>query len=516
MKMDDSLLSDYEQLKISAFSKYKHLKFVSTQVTIGHNSKHKEAQETPRTNISEKTTLPKKNEQNNNSEYLNILRKSEMHRSKQVRNKVNNHIAELEKFSKQNQMYHEEKLILAQEGFLKYQRQKEFEILEASDEFDKNISDEHARIEKLNRDMEEQRKRRKLELKQAAERKITLLLNIEKINKHHQDFLSVYETIPNSIKECLNKETLREKLGENYKLVKCLLNQMEDIRLKCSNGSVTDEDVRKCSDILTNVTSFSVKLKEVVQEINENRQAKTQVVNLPTDPVPSAPNTQQISSQESKLRINPEVSQLKNDNSNSEKINMSKYISVNTINFYCETMSFLENHIRSFLELEEDNSQKQFKFDCKKAVNIPVNALSGLNSEHILDKYNRLLGLLKGQNVIVSNKTINASKHPQGIAFCMDLLAKKLVLQGDLMVSSNPESAFCYASLIVSLWNEFPTFGWLVLAYFYKLCPILVPYYVPREVGESDEDFYKKSGYQYIEGQIETQDKFLKRITGNL
>ncbi|KAJ8936667.1 hypothetical protein NQ314_012207 [Rhamnusium bicolor] len=96
----------------------------------------------------------------------------------------------------------------------------------------------------------------------------------------------------------------------------------------------------------------------------------------------------------------------------------------------------------------------------------------------------------------------------------MNLLAKKFVLQGDLMVSSNPESAFCYASVIISLWNEFPLFGKLVLAYFYKFCPYLVPYYIPRQVGESDEDFYIKQGYQYNDGQIEKQDKFLKRMTG--
>ncbi|KAJ8947887.1 hypothetical protein NQ318_010033 [Aromia moschata] len=52
------------------------------------------------------------------------------------------------------------------------------------------------------------------------------------------------------------------------------------------------------------------------------------------------------------------------------------------------------------------------------------------------------------------------------------------------------------------------------MAYFYRFCPYLVPYYIPRQVGESDEEFYKRQGYQYNEGQIEKQDKFLKRMTG--
>lgn len=115
---------------------------------------------------------------------------------------------------------------------------------------------------------------------------------------------------------------------------------------------------------------------------------------------------------------------------------------------------------------------------------------------------------------MVGDKPVNASKHPQGISFCMDLLAKKFVMQGDTNVSSNPESAFCYASVILSLWNDFSDFGMLVLAYFYETCPYLVPYYIPQGVDESPESYFKKRGYQYNNGDVEQQDKFLMRMTG--
>lgn len=98
----------------------------------------------------------------------------------------------------------------------------------------------------------------------------------------------------------------------------------------------------------------------------------------------------------------------------------------------------------------------------------------------------------------------------------MDLLAKKFVLQGDLMISSNPEAAFCYASIIVSLWNDFPDFGKLLLGYFYTQCPYLIPFYIPKIEEQSNEEYYQSLGYHYIDGQIEKQDKFLKRMTGIL
>jgi nucleoporin GLE1 len=98
----------------------------------------------------------------------------------------------------------------------------------------------------------------------------------------------------------------------------------------------------------------------------------------------------------------------------------------------------------------------------------------------------------------------------------MDLLAKKFVLQGDLMISSNPEASFCYATIIVSLWNDFPNFGKLLLGYFYTQCPYLVPFYIPKTEEQTNEEYYVSLGYRYVDGQIEKQDKFLKRMTGIL
>ncbi|XP_025834819.1 nucleoporin GLE1-like, partial [Agrilus planipennis] len=114
----------------------------------------------------------------------------------------------------------------------------------------------------------------------------------------------------------------------------------------------------------------------------------------------------------------------------------------------------------------------------------------------------------------VGGTEVIASKHPEGIAFCMDLLAKKFVLQGDLMISSNPEAAFCYATIILSLWNQFPEFGKLFLLHLHKECIYLIPFYPPRLADQTDEDYYKSLGYNYIDGVVEKQDKFLKRMMG--
>lgn len=98
----------------------------------------------------------------------------------------------------------------------------------------------------------------------------------------------------------------------------------------------------------------------------------------------------------------------------------------------------------------------------------------------------------------------------------MNLLAQKFVLQGDLIISNNPEAAHCYASVLIALWIDFPEFGKLVLAHFHREAPYLVPMYPLMLQGQSDEDYYKSLGYRYKDNVIERQDKFLKRMSGTM
>lgn len=193
---------------------------------------------------------------------------------------------------------------------------------------------------------------------------------------------------------------------------------------------------------------------------------------------------------------------------------INEYASKDSILAFAKLQKYLSDFQESLKKLSEDSSLKQFKFDCKKAVNVPVNAISPVSKEHLLDKYQRLHSLISGKKVPIGEKSFIASQHPDGVAFCKDLLAKKFVMQGDLLISSNPDAAFSYALIIVKLWNEFPDFGKLLLAYFQKFCPYLVPLYIPKTKDQDEKDFYQQCGYHYVDGVLETQDKFLKRMTG--
>ncbi|XP_071848274.1 uncharacterized protein [Apostichopus japonicus] len=184
---------------------------------------------------------------------------------------------------------------------------------------------------------------------------------------------------------------------------------------------------------------------------------------------------------------------------------------------YNKLQENLGNVRKAFLELKQSKNKelKKYCFDIQKAINTPINAISSQSGSHFMDKLRRLQQLLDGQSVEAGSKMVSAATHPAGMAFCKDLLAKKLVKQGHEQVSSNYESAFPFATLAVGLWCKYPDVGDLILANFHQQCPFLVPYHISKQENQSNEEYYKLLGYQYdSEGVIEKQDKYLKRMSG--
>ncbi|XP_071860558.1 gle1 RNA export mediator [Bombus fervidus] len=211
-------------------------------------------------------------------------------------------------------------------------------------------------------------------------------------------------------------------------------------------------------------------------------------------------------SQETSLIVNVERNV---STTESDKDHLYKYVDKELLEIYVNNKKFLENYVKIFDEILQSPSMKKFRFECQKAINIPVNAISGINQQHLTDKYERLHILLIGKS------WPNVNEHPYGADFCKNVLAKKLVNQGETLVSSKPKMAFPIAAIIVALWSDHSDFGDLLLSHFYNVCPFTVPIFMPRMVGQSDDDYYKLMGYKYAEdGTVEKHDKFLKRMSG--
>ncbi|KAG5896740.1 hypothetical protein JTB14_031722 [Gonioctena quinquepunctata] len=507
----DSLVCDLELLKISALQK---LHIINSRYVREEDPKPEET----------KKSSPKRNEEysevlsapNSENKIDNVIKTLETQRQEEVRNRVQARIGEFENFTKRQELNTQQQWLKIQQNFIQDTQQKENNIFQAMHDYDQNTTNSHAKLAQYYHNLHLRRLAHEQELKKRERQKQIMHACIDKIRKHQQDFSAVYHEIMPTLKKCSQNDELKTKLSDHLKLLKVLPGNFEKIIDKCRSEIVSEDDERLAAQTLEMLKDVKRQIEDIVTQTlktNETVDNSKEIIVSKPSAVPEqspAAVTQSTPTKKEPVSAENKPQQAKAADASS----IMRYISLANLKMYTEISDFLDKHTESFKSLQDDASQKQFKFDCKKAINIPVNSLSGVNSDHMLDKYNKLKWLLSGQDIVVSDKRINASRHPQGIAFCLDLLAQKFVLQGDLMVSSNPESAFCYASVMASLWNDFPIFGHLLLGHFYKSCPYLVPYCIPRQVGESDEEFYTKQGYQYKDGQIEKQDKFLKRMTG--
>lgn len=179
--------------------------------------------------------------------------------------------------------------------------------------------------------------------------------------------------------------------------------------------------------------------------------------------------------------------------------------------WHTQVLSFKADYVK---DVTFSEAEKPYKFNLQKAVNTPLNSLSGVSSAHMQDKVDKLVQLLSGATVTVADKTISTSSHPHGQKFCLALAAKKLAKQGEEVVSSDPKSAFPAATLALALWDRYPDFGPLLLGYMFECCPFLVPLHPSRVEGSSDSEYYSALGYRYEGGEVEKQDKYLKRMCG--
>jgi len=175
--------------------------------------------------------------------------------------------------------------------------------------------------------------------------------------------------------------------------------------------------------------------------------------------------------------------------------------------------SDLEKHIEPFNK-STVKEKKTYKFDLYKVVNTCINAISDESPKHLLDKVMKLNTLLSNNEVQVGSKSVSTKNDPLALPLCKDLLAKKLVLQGSEQVSSSFKAAFPIAAVCVGIWSLFPDCGELLLAHFYKRCPYLVPFYIPKTKDITAEQYHSLLGYD-VEGKtIEEEEKYLKRLSG--
>ncbi|XP_032683925.1 nucleoporin Gle1 isoform X2 [Odontomachus brunneus] len=400
--------------------------------------------------------------------------------------------------------------------------------------------------ERLEREMEEYRKR----MKEKEE-----LIRAIVIQRGH--FTAKYCDIVSLSKTCKDKHALNVFFATNGARIKELCQQIEAIDEKIRSGDMVITDVNSIETLVHHIEDmlslFRAEMEKADAQYEAELARKAQIDSAIQAPVPETesitvnkvvntvvPSQQLVESNTvEKENMNQDVSAVTNkevavpvaSNATNVLIEPStsdpkpeeapkdtaeckdgcsyEYVDHESLNIYNRSRQFLAAYRQSYKDFLQSPDTKKLRFECQKAINIPVNAIAGTSEQHLRDKYDRLQSLLTGRS------TPNLIQHPQGTFFCKDHVAKKIVNQGETLVSSKPEMAFPIAAIVVALWNEHTDFGELVLAHLHEACPFIVPVFPLRQKDQSNEDYYKSLGCKYSEdGTFEKQDKYLKRMSG--
>lgn len=415
--------------------------------------------------------------------------------------------------------------------------EKQVELAEIERRVEERLMVQQQEREERQKELIQQAKKEEQMVKQLLEKK-------KRISRQSEQLSPVHSRISTAVQQLLglwsgqqDKQLLRAELGQ---LVPQLLQEsnanLKEARSKVVEGECGKELFDKLQDLEGNLSKTVLLLEEDIARIQKEKQdeeIKAQQLQQKKDDeerkaaeeaamaAVAAAAAQEKQAAAAAIPVTPQVSQAAPVVAAVAPVQAVPAVAptggiLNSISaenkaWYDSIVQFKTDFVKDVVFTE---AEKPFKFTLQKAVNTPLNSLSGVSPSHLQDKVEKLVQLLSGQQVTVVDKTISITQHPHARTFCLGLAAKKLAKQGEDVVSVDAKSAFPAATLALALWDKYPEFGKLLLAYMFEACPFLVPFHPQQSAGQTDQSYYISLGYKYEQDIIEKQDKYLKRMSG--
>ncbi|KAH8301527.1 hypothetical protein KR059_005456, partial [Drosophila kikkawai] len=395
--------------------------------------------------------------------------------------------------------------------------------------------------EKLTRTQLEAQQREQLEMRHKTDSKLHKL-TVEGVSRCQQRFRKKYEGIAKLLLS-LDRETV-QVCSEHNKQLKELGQQFDQLVSSVAAGKMEQSEFLRS---LIKAEQFCKSLQQVeqdiIQQLAEFSQLIQQQLKLEAAKKLEEEEQQQQQLEEEKRRQQQEKEEMearqKQAEAAKEKVapppapatapapapalpaappesTTTTNVHPDRLQFYNEVIALYQGKVDSVKPLQTEESLKQYRTGCQRAINLPLNAISAVSPQHLSSSFEKLYNFFAGQPVKVLNGTsITINDHPLARDYCLLLMAKKFVSQTETAISSNPQAAFPFASVIATFWKLMPDFGKVFLAYLYKESPFLVPYVIPQQPGQTPEAYLKTIGYRLSDNnELEKPDNYLKRQTG--
>ncbi|XP_037026238.1 nucleoporin Gle1 isoform X2 [Bradysia coprophila] len=462
------------------------------------------------------------------------LRNAERMRQKQIRlemAKRQDKIIELEDMMENMRLSNLEK---SSKKLQKNLLEKEHQIVQLVEQMEKN-----AQL------AEEQAKREIEDHSRKTTEKINRLKRVEEVRGYFQSikslkdlFIIIFEKF---VKTCISNQQKLPNIQKYIEARERYLQRYENLIKSVNSGNITSSEVDTLEAICDEIKEMQRSVDEEVQSAEELERTiadRNEKLRLEEEKQQLEQQQQQQGLQQQQQRQQElqqqQVQQQQHHQVQQQQVQQSRsdvdtadgpsqiasltvshgFASDDRLRHYQSTMQFYEKYAESVKPLQNDGQMKKFRFDLSKCVNILANSISSVTPRHLQDKYDRFALLLSGNSIEIGGTRVNPQEHPLGIRYVNLLVAKMFVKQADSSLALLKANPHTIASLISALWQKFPEFGTLFLAYLYKHSPLIVPYHIQRRPNQSHEDYLKSLGYTFKDNECEDKVNFLKRLTG--
>lgn len=362
------------------------------------------------------------------------------------------------------------------------------------------------------------------------------MMELEDYNKSFEDYLETFDEDVNYKLRSIRQQCYRDfvqRFNDRQKewdrtFRELLKKSQEDdisvkksIDLKPSNGTGLD---KLASGISLNLslptpefTPFSIKTKEVIKQDGSVTEKSSDVNQKPTsiEPIQVLKPSSKLETKES-LQIKPDK---KNISKEDDEFKDPNFSNINAIKEFSRIQNVLESSRGVFNELNTNPGLKQFKTQLNLFIRTQINSISNSDSQHINTKTRLLTNLFTGQRINFQDRIIDASQHPQGQIFSMDLAAQTFVTVGTRLVNSVPAIAKSMATVINGIINnDLAIFKDLILGHLLERCPYLIP--LNPRLNDIPEGKDREMNYKIACGycidiktqSLESEEKYLARM----
>lgn len=195
------------------------------------------------------------------------------------------------------------------------------------------------------------------------------------------------------------------------------------------------------------------------------------------------------------------------------------FTNISSVREFMRVQELLEHNRQQFNDINTNPSLKLFKNELMLLIRTQINTISNSDMDHLKTKIKLFTNLFTGQGVHFQDRFIEASKHPQGQLFAMDLAAQTFVTVGIRLVNSVPAIAKSMATVINGIVEyNLPIFKDLIIGHLQERCPYLIPMNPKRndfsDQPDRDVKYMVACGYAYDSKSqvLESEEKYLIRM----